>query len=389
MTSFSFYNPVKIYFGEDALSNLTPELEKVGKNILLTYGGGSIKRNGIYDKVVSVLKEAGKSIFELGGIMPNPRTEKVQEGIEICKKEKIDFILAVGGGSVIDCTKFISAGTKLSGDFWQRLFIQQEPITDALPFGVILTMAATGSEMNTGGVITNWDENLKLSYGHPLLYPKFSVLDPTYTYTMPKMQMIYGCVDILSHIFEVYFSAPDESNVSDDLAEALIKNVMVNLDAALLNPKDYTARSNIMWDSTLALNGLIGLSKEQDWMAHQIEHALSAFYDIPHGAGLAIVHPAYLKYICQNQKTLKKFVRFAKNIWHIEETGKNSGQIALEGIEKTREYFKRISAPITLKEVGIPAEAIDRIVEKINPFPTSYADLTNKDLKNILLSCVE
>ena len=387
MNSFYFYNPTKVFFGENSINNLTTLLKDCGNNILLTYGGGSIKKNGIYDTVINILKAENKNIFELSSIMPNPRIEKVQEGIDLCKKEQIDFILAVGGGSVIDCSKFIAAGTKLSEDFWQKLFIRQEPIIDALPLGAILTLAATGSEMDEGGVITNWDEKLKLSYASELLYPKFSILDPTYTFSMPKEQMIYGFIDILSHIFEIYFSAPDQSNVSDDLAEALIKNLMENIETALINPLDYTARANIMWASSMALNGIIKASKQQDWMAHQLAHALSAFYDIPHGAALAIVHPIYLKYISKNAPS--KFVRYAKNIWHVDMTDKTDEQIALEGIEKTREYFRRIGAPTSLKEVNIPLEAIDPIAEKTLLFPTSYAQLSRKDLKNILLMCTK
>lgn len=387
MKTFSFYNPVKIYFGKNTITNLRQEIEKCGENILITYGRGSIKKNGIYDTVLQILKDANKTVFELGGIMPNPRTEKVYEGISICKKYNIDFVLAVGGGSVIDCTKAIVAGAKMNDDFWQTLFIERQSLTDALPFGTVLTMAATGSEMNSGGVITNWAENLKIGYNNPLLYPKFSILDPVYTYTLPKDQMVFGCVDILSHLFELYFSTPDESNVSDSIAEALMKSVIENLNAALVDPKDYNARGNLLWASSLALNGVARVGKTEDWMGHQIEHALSAFYDIPHGAGLAIVHPAYLKYIYKNK--LEKFARFAENIWQIDTDGRTLEDKARIGIEKIITYFKGIGAPTTLKEVGIPVDAIDKIIEKVNIFPTSYASLTREDVKQILLDCAE
>ncbi len=384
MHSFTFYNPVRIHFGENAIANLPEELSHYGPRVLLTYGGGSIRKNGIYAAVKDALKAADKTVYELSGIMPNPRTEKVYEGIDLCRRYQIDFILAVGGGSVLDCSKFIAAGAKLTTDFWQTLFIDRQPLTQALPLGAVLTMAATGSEMNDGGVITNWQAQQKFSYESPVLYPKFSILDPTYTYSMPKKQMIYGCVDIFSHILETYFSAPDTSNVSDDLAEALLRNLIENTAVALKNPTDYTARANIMWDSSLAINGLLHLGKTQDWMGHQIEHALSAFYDIPHGAGLAIVHPIYLLYICEKHPA--KFARFARHIWHLE--GADDTQLARAGILRTRAYFQEIGAPVTLGEVGIPAQAIDQIAEKVYPFPTSYADLNTEDIKAILRQCL-
>lgn len=388
MKNFSFYNPVQIYFGKNAIANMPTELAKYGKNVLLTYGGGSIKKNGIYDNVISILEKAGKNVFELSGIMPNPRTEKVYEGIELCRKHNIDLILAVGGGSTVDCSKFIAAGAKLDSDFWQTLFIEQKPVKEALPLGVVLTMAATGSEMNSGGVISKWDENLKLGFLDPSLHPKFSILDPEYTISMPKEQVAYGCVDIFSHIMEQYFSTPDDDeNLTDYLAEALFKNLIVNAKTASKSTSDYTARANIMWDSTMALNGLLKLGKSQDWMGHQIAHGLSAFYDTPHGAALAIAHPAYLKYICKNAP--RQFVRFAKNIWNVSTEGKTDIETALEGLEKTTEFFKSIGAPTTLKEVGIPKDSIEKIVEKINLYPTSYANLTREDLKQILLSCAE
>lgn len=388
MNNFTFYNPTKIYFGENSVHNLSTELRNYGNNILLAYGGGSIKKNGIYDSVIEELKKSGKNIFELVDIMPNPRTEKVYEGIEICRDNNIDFILAVGGGSVIDCAKAIASGTNLKSDFWETLYINQESIETALPLGCILTLAATGSEMDAGGVITNWEKNIKTSYEHPLLQPKFSILDPTYTFSVPKNQTIYGSIDIISHIFEIYFSKPDISNVSDDLSEGLLKNVIDNLVDVLQDLTNYNARGNLMWASSMALNGILKLGKEQDWMSHQIEHALSAFYDIPHGAGLAIVHPTYMEYICEREPN--KFARFARNVWGIDPTGKTELEQALEGIRKTKAFFKKIGAPTTLKEVGIPKDAIDKIVETINIFPTSYANsLTNSDIKNILNRCAE
>lgn len=382
MNRFDFYNPVKIYFGEGSICNLKKELESRGRNILLTYGMGSIKKNGIYDEVIKILNETGKNVYELGSITPNPRADKVYEGIRICKDYNIDFMLAVGGGSVIDCTKAISAGSKTDKDFWEEYFVNYRPLTDATPFGTVLTIAATGSEMDRSTVISKPEEKIKTSYSSELLYPAFSILDPVYTYSLPVEQMVYGAVDTLSHIFESYFSKPDESNVSDDLSEALIKNIIKNLDAALNNTKDYVARSNLMWASTVALNGFVSAGKEEDWLSHQIEHTLSAFYDIPHGAGLSIIHPNYLKYIYKNSPA--RFARYAVNVWGVDPIGKTDKETALLGIEKTQEYFKNIGAPVTLTEVGIPPEALDDLVEKTELFKTSYSDLTSEDLKNIL-----
>lgn len=386
MNSFRYYNPVRVYFGENAVSKLKRELPKYGEKVLLTYGGGSIKRNGIYDAVRQTLLEAGKKVFELSGIMPNPRTEKVYEGIKICKRERIDLILAVGGGSVIDCAKAIAIGSKAEKDFWEAFYVKHEKPTDALPFGVVLTVAATGSERDNIAVITNWADNAKVAYGHELMYAQFAILDPTYTYSLPKEQLICGSVDILSHVFEVYFSRDDKNNVSDDLAEAIMKNIIVNLNVALENPHDYVARSNLMWDSSLAISGLLSLGKETDWQAHEIEHAMSALFDIAHGAGLAVVHPNYLKYIYK--KAPEKFARYAVNIWHISPAGKTTEKLALEGIEATGQYFREIGAPTTLGEVGIQEADIDQIAEKTLLVRGSYAQMTALDIKKILKMCL-
>lgn len=384
MNQFKFFNPTKIIFGENAIDNLTSQIKKY-KNILFTYGGGSIKKNGIYDKVITILKQENKNIFELSGIMPNPRKEKVYEGIEICKTNDIDFILAVGGGSVIDCSKAIAIGAKTDKDFWKAFYLDWEECTDGIPLGTILTLSATGTEMNAGSVITDWENNIKTNYSTDYMYPKFSILDPTYTYSLPKEQTIYGSIDILAHVFEQYFSVPDESNLSDNISEAIIKTVIDNLEIAIENPNDYKARSNLMWCSTMALNGIIGLGKEQDWNSHQIEHALSAIYDIAHGAGLAIIFPNWMKYVYK--KAIGKFKRYAIAIWNVDIANKTDEEIALEGINKTREYFSKIGAPVTLREVNIPKEDIEKIVENvILTGEGSYLKPTKEDVKNILFS---
>lgn len=387
MNEFVWYNPVKILFGKDAVEKMRPELEKVGKNILLTYGGGSIKKNGIYDRVCEVLCSLGKNVHELSGIMPNPRKEVVYAGIDICKKNDIDFILAVGGGSVIDASKAIAAGALTDLDFWDAFYMGDEELKAALPIGTILTLPATGSEMNIGSVVTDWQNNIKTAFEHPLLFPVFSVMDPTYTYSLPREQIVYGAVDMLSHLFEVYFSEPNDNNLSDDLSEAVMKNIMTNLDIALVDPYNYEARANLMWDGTMALNGITKLSKRQDWETHQIEHAMSAFFDIPHGAGLAVVHPNYMRYTYKHG--LKKYVRYAKNIWNVDTEGKTDDEIALEGIRATHDYFKKIGAPVTLAEVGIDVSDADKIVSRTFLLDGGYLKCTEEDIKNIVLLCDE
>lgn len=386
MNSFNFFNPTKIIFGENAINNLANEIKNY-KNILFTYGGGSIKKNGIYNKVIQILKNENKNVIELDGIMPNPRKEKVYEGIELCKNNNIDFILAVGGGSVIDCSKAIAIGAKTDKDFWQTFYIDWEECIDAIPLGTILTLSATGTEMDSGSVITDWENHIKTHYDSEHMFPKFSILDPSYTYTLPKEQTIYGSIDILAHVFEQYFSMPDESNLSDNLAEAIIRTVIDNLEIAIENPNNYNARANLMWCSTMALNGIIGLGKEQDWNSHQIEHALSGIYDIAHGAGLAIVFPNWMKYVYKN--SINKFKKYAVNIWNVDTKNKTEEEIALEGINKTKEYFSKVGAPVTLSEVNIPESDIDKIVETvILTGEGSYLKINKEDIKNILISAI-
>lgn len=381
MNSFEFYNPTKIYFGEGAIKNLSKELGKYGPNVLLVYGGGSIKNNGIYNDVMQQMSENSKTVYELSGVTPNPRTDKVYEGIKLCKENSIDLILAVGGGSSIDCAKAIAVGAKTDKDFWQAFYLDQEECFDAIPLASVLTLAGTGSEMDWGSVISNIETKVKTAYHTIYMQPQFSILDPTYTYSLPKNQLINGTVDMMSHIFETYFSEPNVSNVSDDLSEALLRNIIENITVAVENQKDSVARSNLMWDSTLAINGLTALGKEEDWEVHQIEHQVSAFYDIPHGAGLAIITPHYMKYTYKYG--LEKYVRFAKNVWHVDPTGKTDDEIALEGIEKTAQFFKQIGAPSTLSHFGIGEEKLGEIAKTVN-LGGGYKILTAQDVENIL-----
>lgn len=389
MKNFTFRNPTKIIFGEGTITKLSRELQNYGKNILLCYGGGSIKANGIYDSVIKELKLADKNVIELAGITPNPRTDKVDEGIELCKKYHIDFILAVGGGSTIDCAKAIAAAACLAEDqnYWEILFEKGQSVDEAIPLGAVLTMAATGSEMNSGAVITNVELKRKYGMHTDAVFPQFSILDPTYTYSLPRNQVVYGVADMLSHLMETYFSLPDESNVTDDLIESLMKTIINNTLIAIDNLEDYTARSNLMWAATLALNGLTTLGKSGDWMSHNIEHSLSAFYDIPHGAGLAIVHPMLLQYVHKNH--IPRFVRFAKNVWNIDSTGKSDEELAQAGIDALRQFLHKIGCPITLKEVGIPTEALPEIAASTRIFATSYHNFTTDDILKIYQSALD
>lgn len=387
MNEFVWYNPTRILFGKGAIEKMRGELALAQENVLVTYGGGSVKRNGVYDAAMGILSDLGKKVWELSGIMPNPRKEVVYEGIKICKENNIGFILALGGGSVIDASKAIAAGACTDGDFWDKFYINGEPLEAALPIGTVLTLPATGSEMNSGGVVTDWQNNIKTAYEHPLLFPKFSVLDPTYTFTLPREQIVYGAVDMFSHLFEVYFSYPNDNNLSDELAEAIMKNIRTNLAIALEDPYNYEARANLMWDGSMALNGITKLSKGQDWETHQIEHAMSAFFDIPHGAGLAVVHPNFMRYTYKYAP--EKYVRYAVNVWGIDPTGKTDDEIAMEGIRATHEYFKSIGAPTTLAEVGISPDAADKIVSRTFLLKGGYHACTEEDIKNIVLMCDE
>jgi len=382
MNDFTYYNPVCIHFGKNALDELGEAIAPYAGPVLLVYGGGSIKRTGLYDRVMKILREAGRDVVELGGVMPNPRTEKVYEGIELCRKHNVGLILAVGGGSAIDCAKAVAVGAKTDKDFWQTFYVDAERATAAIPLGTVLTIPATGSEMDSSSVITNWAAGEKRGYdGDPLIYPKFSILDPTITYTLPKNQMAYGIVDTMSHLFELYFSAPDRENVTDDLAEGLMHALIRAAREAMADPQDYDARADLMWTSSVALCGMAGNGKDNDWASHNIEHAISALFDVPHGAGLAVVHPNYLEYI--RPYATGKLARFARRIWGVEATLSEDEQAA-EGIRRTRAFFHELGAPVTLAELGVSAAEIDRIAAATDLSAWSYKQLTQEDVKAIL-----
>lgn len=389
MNNFIFENSTKAIFGKGCVKEyLNCLLRHYGENVMLAYGGGSIKRNGVYDEVVSILQNAGKNIIEFSGIMSNPTYNKVLEGSELAKQNNIDLILAVGGGSVMDCCKAISLAAKYDdsdiwSDFWAKAgIIDFEPV----PLGIIVTAAGTGSEMNGGAVITNEKLKIKTGRDYPKLNAKFALLDPTYTYSVPKKQMISGAFDTLSHIMEIYFSEPDESNVSDDIAEALMKNTITNLRAAIINPEDYTARSNLMWDATMAENRIIKLGKKMDFECHNIEHQLGAFTNCNHGEGLAVIHPVYYRHIVNEGKT--KLAQFAKNVWGIDKKGKTELELANAGIDALADFIKEIGMPTTLREISADENTdLKAIADSCGISQGSYKKMTPEEILEILNEC--
>ena len=361
MRNFTYHNPTKILFGKDTTDHLAEEMKNRGKNVLFVYGGGSIKKNGLYDRVMRQLGD--KHVYELSGVEPNPRLTTVRKGIQICREKQIDFILAVGGGSVIDCAKAISIGALYEGDVWDFYKGKAYPQA-AIPLGAILTLAATGTEMNGNSVITNLDTQEKIGFaGVLLLHPAFSILDPCNTFTVPNHQIANGCVDMLSHLYECYFSYPDDTPIQDGLAETIMRTVFENVFVTLEKPEDYDARANLMWCGTLALNDMIPLGKEGDWGCHAIEHVLSAHYDIAHGAGLAIITPPYMKYLCQFNPA--KYKQYAVNVFGLDPQGKSDYEVGMEGIAKTKSLFKQIGAPVALGEVGIGVEKLELMANEI------------------------
>ena len=383
--NFTYCNPTKLYFGEDSLINLNEELPKYGKNVVLVYGGGSIKKNGIYDKVTRILKNCGKDVAEISGVMPNPTLAKLYEGTDIARKHKADLILAVGGGSVCDYSKAVAVSVNCSDDPWEKYFIRfEEPDCKIIPVGCVLTMVGTGSEMNGGSVITNHKQKLKI--GHVFgdnVFPKFSILNPKFTFTLPKYQMVAGFYDIMSHILEQYFSG-DDDNTTDYIIEAVMTSLIKSSRKAVKNPEDYEARSNIMWCATLGLNTVTGLSKTQDWEVHNIEHQLGAYTDCPHGLGLAVISMPYYRYIYKDG--IDKFVRFAENVWNVNTEGKTNEEIALEGITCLENFAKELGIPLTLRELGATEDMLPKIAE------TSYEGggykyMTHEDILNVLKEC--
>ncbi len=361
MRNFTFWNPTKLIFGRGQLEQLKTEIPKYGNKILLVYGGGSIKRNGLYEKVLKELAEIGAEVYELSGVEPNPRISTVRKGVDICKKENIEFLLAVGGGSVIDCTKAIAAGAKYDGDPWDIVIKKAEP-TDALPLGTVLTLAATGSEMNAGSVITNWETKEKYGWGSPHVYPKFSILDPVHTYTVPKNQTIYGIVDIMSHVFEHYFHVDENTPLQDRFLESILQTVMETAPKLIDDLENYELRETILYCGTMALNGMVQMGFRGDWATHNLEHAVSAVYDIPHGGGLAILFPNWMKHVIT--KNPSRFKQLAVRVFGVDPIGKTDLEAGLEGIERLRAFWNSIGAPSRLADYGIDDSQIDVLVDR-------------------------
>lgn len=383
--NFTYCNPTKLYFGKESIKGLNKELPKYGKNVLLVYGGGSIKKSGIYDEIVKILKDNGKEIFEDAGVMPNPTVEKLNEGVDIARKSKADFILAVGGGSVCDYAKAVSVSVNCKEDAWEKYYIRFEDVdkeTKIIPIGCILTMVGTGSEMNGGSVITNNSQKLKI--GHVFgenVFPKFSILNPEYTFTLPKYQMVSGIYDIMSHILEQYFSGTDD-NTSDYIMEGLLKSLIHSAEIAIENPKDYEARSNIMWTATWALNTLVAKGKTQDWEVHMLGQSVGAHTDATHGMTLAAVSMPYYRYILPYG--LAKFKRYAINVWNVNGENKSDKEIAEEGLAKMEAWMKKIGLVMNITELGAKEEMLDGMVKSSLIMEGGYKVLNKDDIKAIL-----
>lgn len=381
--NFTYSNPTKLYFGKDALDGLNEELPKYGKNVLLVYGGGSIKKNGIYDKVVALLKANGKEIYEDAGVMPNPTNKKLNEGIERARAAKADLILAVGGGSVCDYAKAVSVSVHCNDDAWEKYFIRfEEPTCDIIPVGCVLTMVGTGSEMNGGSVITNHEQKLKI--GHVFgdsVFPKFSIMNPEFTYTLPKYQMISGIYDIMSHILEQYFSGTD-NNTSDYIMEGLLRSLIHSANVAVENPTDYEARSNIMWTATWALNTLVAKGKATDWMVHMLGQAVAAYTDATHGMTLAAVTMPYYKHILPYGTA--KFARYAVNVWNVSPEGKTKKQVAEEGLEAMETWMRKIGLVMNITELGATEEMLDGMVKSTLIMNGGYKIMDEKDIRAVL-----
>lgn len=386
MRDFVFQNPTKIVFGNGKISKLGGEVRKVAGKVLLVYGRGSIKNNGVYDMVINSLKSSNIDWVEFPGIKPNPILGKVHEGIELAKNENVEAVVAIGGGSVIDTSKTIAAGYYYNGDIWDA-FVGKYKVEKSLPIFVVLTISATGSEMNGGAVITNEKTMQKYSFWTNASYPRVSILDPSIQFSLPQIQTANGAADAIAHVLELYFDGTPNTLILDEISEGIIRTIMNSTKILLRNPTDYNARANLVWSATLALNGINGTGRSGgDWASHAIEHSLSALYDIAHGSGLAIVLPAWMKYVYNED--IKKFARFSRKIFEIEEV--DDEKTALKGIEKLKEWYKNIGLPVTLKDANISSGEIERVVENASlrtPFGR-LKRLEANDVREILKLCM-
>ena len=381
MNNFDLYLNTHVFFGRKAASNIPQNINGYGNRVLMVYGGGSIFKNGVYEEVTTILQNGGIEYIELGGIDPNPRIASVREGAKICKENNIDVVLAVGGGSTVDCAKAIAAAACYSGDAWD-LVLDKSKVTKALPIFVVLTVAATGSEMDCGAVISNPETKDKYDFDSPWMRPSCAFMDPTHTFTVPKKQTAAGTVDIMSHVLEAYFSRA-QGFIQDRIAEALLKTCIVNGNIALDNPTDYDARANLMWASSWAINGLTSCGKGQAWSVHQIEHMLSGYYDITHGVGLAILTPVWMEYVL-DESSVDKFAEYAKNVWDVDDNDKWNA--AREGIRKTRECFTSWGMPTKLSELDIDDSYFRDMAQKaaVRGLDSAYKPLFEGDIVNIL-----
>lgn len=382
--NFEYCNPTKLYFGDESLQYLNTELPKYGSNVVLVYGGGSIKKNGIYDEVTKLLKENGKTVSEVSGVMPNPTLDKLYEGIEIAREAKADLILAVGGGSCCDFAKAVSVSVNCNEDPWEKYFLKfEEPDCETIPVGCVLTMVGTGSEMNAGSVITNHKSNQKIGhvFADEKIMPRFSILNPKFTLTLPKYQMVSGIYDIFNHICEQYFSGNDD-NTSDYISEGLLKSVVHSSRIAINNPQDYEARSNIMWTATWALNTLVAKGKATDWMVHMIGQSVGAFTNATHGMTLAAVSLPYYRYIMPYG--LAKFVRFATNVWGVDADGKTNEQVANEGLTMMENWMKELGLVMNTSELGVTNDMLEDIANGVIVLPGGYRPPTHEEIVGIL-----
>ena len=383
--NFIYSNPTRLYFGDAAQENLAEALRPFGPKVLLTYGGGSIKKNGIYDDVMAALKEAGKTVVELPGVMPNPTVGKLLEGVKAARENDVDLILAVGGGSTIDYAKGVAVAAGYDGDAWEHFWVNQadpDPDAEIIPVGAVLTMAGTGSEMNGGSVITHPEQKLKIGkvFGEEV-FPKFAVLNPRYTFSVPRWHMVAGIYDVMSHIMEQYFSGSDD-NTSDYLSEGLMRSLVAASRAAVRDPEDYEARSNIMWASTWALNTLIGKGKDQDWMVHMIGQAIGAYTDATHGMTLSGVSVAYYK--CIMEAGLPRFARFARTVWDIPAEGKTERELAEAGIGALGAWISEIGAATEISSLGVTEDMLDGIADATFIMTDGYKVLSHDEIVAVL-----
>lgn len=387
MNNFIYENKTKVYFGQGCVKEFLTCLVKDCDTVMMAYGQGSVKRNGIYDEVLSILMKAGKNIVEFPGIMPNPIYGKVMEGVRLAREGQVQMILGIGGGSVMDCAKAVALAAGCRGDAWENYWARKGIIDfDPIPTGMIPTTAGTGSECNGATVITHEKRKIKTGYDYPKCSPRFALMDPVYTFSVPKEQMVAGAFDSLSHIMETYFSEPDEQNVSDELAEALMRNIIRNMCMAVENPRDYTARSNLLWDSTLSENRLIKLGKKCDFACHLMEHQLGAYTDCGHGQGMAVLHPSYYRHIYRDG--LSKFARFAVNVWEISPEGKSREELARAGITALETFIRDMGLPTTLRQLGIKDQKqLKSIADSCRFSPGGYRKILPGEILEIFKEC--